>query len=160
MSSVSPSVAGQKLWRYILDMANGFLARGKVIAAKDSSVVFEPLNSNYQLHLQVASPYKGPMGQLIDARIRAKAKKVYTVPSGGGFISPIFGPPKTIQGRALYVEEGLIVLRAGVPISIELPPSVDAVDLSEGGIAVGSMVNAVTLPGATFELVTALQPAR
>ena len=141
-------------------MANGFLARGKVTSAKDSSIVFEPLNTNYQLHLQVSKPYTGPIGQLIDARIRAKAKKVYTVPSGGGFISPLFGPPKTVQGRALHVEDKVIVLRAGVPISIELPQSDDAVDLSEGVLSVGSIVNAITLPGATFELVTSLQPAK
>ena len=141
-------------------MANGFLARGKVTSAKDSSIVFEPLNSNYQLHLRVSTPYTGPMGQLIDGRIRAKAKKIYTVPSGGGFISPIFGPPKTVQGRTLHVEERTIVLRAGVVISIELPLSEDAVDLEQGAITVGSIVNAVTLPGATFELVGSLQSAK
>ncbi|MGA2442394.1 MAG: hypothetical protein ABSH08_15680 [Tepidisphaeraceae bacterium] len=134
-------------------MSNGFLARGKVVEAKDSIVVFQPADTNYQIHLQTARPYTGPIGQLIDARIRAKARKVYTVPSGGGFISPIFGSPRTLQGRALHVEDRQIIIRAGVAISVELPQPETAVDLSAGPIAVGSMINVAALPGTTFELV-------
>jgi hypothetical protein len=129
-----------------------FAARGKVTAIKDGLVVFAPLNTNYQLYLQTVGPYEGPIGQLISAAIRVKARKVYTVPSGGGFISPLFGPPRTLQGRALLVEDGRVVIRAGVPVEIELPTSDEAVDLSEGPIAAGSIVNAVALPGAIFEL--------
>jgi hypothetical protein len=135
--------------------SNGYLARGKVVEAKDSLVVFAPLDTNYQLHLQTAQRYTGPINQIVEARIRAKARKVYTVPSGGGFISPIFGSPRIIQGRALHVEERQIVLRASVPISIDLPQTEDAIDLDDGSISVGALVNVVTLPGATFELATA-----
>jgi hypothetical protein len=131
--------------------AKDLAARGKVTAVKDGIVVFAPSNTNYQLHLQAAKPYRGPIGQLISAVIRVKARKIYTVPSGGGFISPLFGPPRTIQGRALLVENGTLVLRAGVPVEIELPKSDDAIDLEEGPIGLGTMVNAVALPGATFE---------
>jgi len=138
---------------YISRMSNGFLARGKVVEAKDSIVVFQPADTNYQIHLQTARPYTGPIGQLIDARIRAKARKVYTVSSGGGFISPIFGSPRTLQGRALHVEDRQIIIRAGVAISVELPQPETAVDLSAGPIAVGSMINVAALPGTTFELV-------
>jgi hypothetical protein len=134
-------------------MSNGYLARGKVIETKDTLVIFQPSDTNYQLHLQSARPYTGPIGQIIDARLRAKARKVYTVPSGGGFISPIFGSPRTIQGRALHVEDRQIVVRAGVPIAIDLPQSDEAVDLSEGSIAVGAMINVAALPGMTFEFV-------
>jgi len=134
-------------------MANDYLARGKVVEAKDSLVVFQPFDTNYQLHLLTARPYTGPIGQPIDARLRAKARKVYTVPSGGGFISPIFGSPRTLQGRALHVEERQIVIRAGVPISIDLPQPEDAIDLDNGPIAVGAIINVAALPGMTFELV-------
>jgi hypothetical protein len=132
-------------------MSNGYLARGKVVEAKDSLVVFEPSDTNYQLHLQTARPYTGPIGQLIDARLRAKARKVYTVPSGGGFISPIFGSPRTLQGRALHVEERQIVIRAGVPIAVDLPQPEDAIDLDNGPISVGAIINVAALPGMTFE---------
>jgi hypothetical protein len=135
--------------------SNGFLARGKVVEVKDTLVVFAPLETNYRLHLQASHRYTGPVNQIIEARIRAKARKVYTVPSGGGFISPIFGSPRTIQGRALLVEDRQLVLRAGFPIAIDLPQSDDAVDLDDGPISVGATVNVVALPGATFELAAA-----
>jgi hypothetical protein len=140
--------------RYIPSMANGYIARGKVTEAKDSRVVFQPFDTNYQLHLQTAKPYTGPIGQLINARIHAKAVKVYTVPSGGGFISPLFGPPKIIQGRAVQVDDRMVVIRAGALVTVELPTADEGVDLSEGPLAVGSLVNAVTMPGATFEWVS------
>jgi hypothetical protein len=135
--------------------SNGFLARGKVVEANDARVVFTPLETNYRLHLQTNQRYAGPLNQIIEARIRAKARKVYTVPSGGGFISPIFGSPRTIQGRALLVEDRQIVLRAGFPIAVDLPQNDDAVDLDAGPISVGAIVNVVALPGATFELAAA-----
>jgi hypothetical protein len=132
--------------------AKDFAARGKVTAVRDGLVVFAPTNTNYQLYLQTARQYEGPIGQLISCSVRVKARKVYTVPSGGGFISPLFGSPRILQGRALFVEDSLVVIRAGVAVEIELPTSVEAVDLSEGPIAAGTIVNALALPGATFEL--------
>lgn len=134
-------------------MSNGFLARGKVVEAKDSLVVFTPADTNYRIHLEISRPYTGPMDQYIEARIRAKARKVYTVPSGGGFIAPIFGPPRTLQGRALHVDDRQIVIRAGAPISVDLPQSDDAVDLDDGAIKVGAIINVAACPGATFEFV-------
>jgi hypothetical protein len=132
--------------------SNGYLARGKVVEATDAHVIFAPLETNYRLYLSASQRYTGPLNQIIEARIRAKARKVYTVPSGGGFISPIFGSPRTIQGRALLVEDRQVVLRAGFPIAIDLPQNDDAVDLDDGFISVGVIVNVVALPGATFEL--------
>jgi hypothetical protein len=134
-------------------MSNGFLARGKVLEVKDSLVIFNPADTTYKLHLQISRPYDGPLNEFIEARIRAKARKVYTVPSGGGFIAPIFGPPKTLQGRALHVDDRQVVIRAGTPISVDLPQSDDAVDLSDGPVKVGEMINIAAFPGATFEYV-------
>jgi hypothetical protein len=135
--------------------ATSFLARGKVTGSKDGKIVFQPSNTNYEIHLAVPSGYSGPINQPIDGRIKAKARKVYTVPSGGGFIAPIFGPMRIVQGRVLQVEESRILIRGGAPVEIELPSDVDSIDLEEGPISVGKMANAVILPGATFEWVNA-----
>jgi hypothetical protein len=130
-----------------------FPARGKVLRIAAGKIIFSPINTNYEIQLEPAQPFDGPIGQQILCLIRAKARKVYTVPSGGGFIAPIFGSPRTIQGRALYVDEQQIIIRAGVPIIVELPKSDDALDLEEGAISVGSIVNAVAFPGTTFQYV-------
>jgi hypothetical protein len=132
-----------------------FPARGKVIKINSDSVVFAPVNTNYELLLQTPSRYNGALGQPIGALIRAKARKVYTVPSGGGFVAPIFGPPRIIQGRALYIDDSFIVIRAGLPIIVEIPKDDLAIDLTDGAIAVGEMVNGTIFPGVTFELASA-----
>ena len=128
-------------------------ARGKVTAAKDGVVHFAPSGTSYELHLR-APGYAGPVGVLTQGHVRLAARKVWTVPSGGNFIAPIFGTPRTIQGRVRSVDERSIVVHAGVPIVVELPAAESGYDLANGGIAVGVMVNIMAMPGASFEPVT------
>ena len=127
-------------------------ARGKITSAAGGVVKFAPANTNYVLHLS-APDLSGPLNTLIEGAIRVVARKVYTVPSGGNFISPIFGPPKTIQGRVRALDGRSMVVQAGVPVYVELPGEASAVELANGSIGVGSLVNVVAFPGATFELV-------
>ena len=130
--------------------ANGFAASGKVIATKDGVVHFAPSGTNYEL-LLAAPGYSGPAGALARGTIRVQARKVWTVPSGGNFIAPIFGTPRTIQGRVRAVDERSIVVHAGVPIVVDLPAEEPGYDLANGPIAVGVMVNIMAMPGARFE---------
>jgi len=130
---------------------NDFPARGKIIEVKTGVVVFQPSNTNYQIWLNVpdATQYQ-ISAHPIECLIRVSARKVYTVPSGGNFIQPIFGPPKIIQGRVKYADERTIVVQAGVPIIVDLPAAESAIDLSDGKIQVGHMANVVASPGAAF----------
>jgi hypothetical protein len=75
------------------------------------------------------------------------------MPSGGNFVTPIFGPPKVVQGRVRYLEERLAVVHAGVPILLSLPAADVDFDLSSGPVVPGGIINATTFPGATIELV-------
>jgi len=54
----------------------------------------------------------------------------------------------------LHVEDRQIVIRAGVPIAVDLPQPESAIDLDDGPIEVGAMINVAALPGMTFEFVT------
>ena len=130
--------------------ANDFAASGKVIAAVDGVVHFAPSGTNYELHL-LARGYSAPAGAPARGTIRVQARKVWTVPSGGNFIAPIFGPPRTIQGRVRAVDERSIVVHAGAPILVDLPAEEPGYDLANGPIAVGVMVNIMVMPGARFE---------
>jgi hypothetical protein len=127
-------------------------ARGRITSAAGGIVKFAPSNTNYVLHL-AAPDITGPLNTLLEGVIRVKARKVYTVPSGGNFITPIFGPPKTIQGRVRALSDGAMIVHAGTSVYVELPAEASAVELANGPIAVGSLVNVVPFPGATFELV-------
>ena len=67
------------------------------------------------------------MQTLVHALIRGSGRKVWTVPSGGNFITPIMGPPKIVQGRVKYADEKQLVIQAGANVIIDLPRGV-AVD--------------------------------
>ena len=128
----------------------GLAAQGKVKGLTGGLVLFAPSNTNYELHL-VSPGYSGPLNALTRGVVRAVARKAYTVPSGGNFISPIYGQPRTIQGRVRSINGNDIVVQAGLPIHVTLPGDASAVELANGAIAVGSLVNVVALPGATYE---------
>lgn len=130
-------------------MSLAHATKGNVIAAAGSAVVFQPLNTTYNLHLQPAgqAPAEGPLA----AVIRITARKVYTVPSGGLFVSPIMGVPKIFQGRVIDAADGAITLDCGVVVNVMLPTAPGGIEMARGPIAVGSLVNVVAVAGSTLE---------
>jgi hypothetical protein len=125
---------------------------GKVLSIKDGSIVFSPVGTRYEMHL-VSSAFAGPIDVPVKGIVRVKPKKIWTVPSGGLFVTPIFGPPKTIQGRIRALDEEQMVVHAGGDFVVELPEDAKLYDLANGPLRVGAMVNVTALPGATFEMV-------
>jgi hypothetical protein len=136
--------------------ASDFPARGKVVSVQDNAVVFAPSNTNYQLRLerQGGGPDAPsiPTGVVLDAILRVTARKVWTVPSGGNFIDPIYGPPRKIQGRIRYLDEEQMVVQAGTPVLVKLPQDPEAFGLVRGPLTVGGLVNVSALPNATIEV--------
>lgn len=128
-------------------------ARGKVTQVADGGVVFEPAGTNYQMHLKTSAAYTGPVGVLVDGFVRLDGRKVFTTPAGGRFVQPIFGTPRVVQGRIRAATDDSLLLQVGTAVVLKLPASDDAYDLSAGPLAVGAIVNATVLPGASFELV-------
>ena len=128
-----------------------YATRGKIIDAKDGVIIFNPRGTTYQLHLKHTGEAP-PLGQPVDVVIRGTARKVWTVPSGGNFITPIVGPSKIVQGRVKSVTDSELVVHAGANFVIALPKAESTVDLPDGPITVGRMVNVTLLPGASAEL--------
>src|SRR5512138_3646263 len=95
-------------------------ARGKVLRVENGQVVFQPAGTNYELLLDSDVQYAGPLGTLVEGVVRAVGRKVWTVPSGGNFIEPIFGRPRIIQGRVRQAEADQLTIHAGCPIHITL----------------------------------------
>lgn len=132
-------------------------AWGKVVEQRDSVVLFRPRGTNYELHLE-APDYNGPVNKPVQGVVRVRGRKAYTVPSGGNLIVPLMGTPRIVQGRVLDLmvpEKGprLLVLKAGAIVIAELPDEPHAIDLSNGPIEQGAIVNVVVWPGARFSLV-------
>jgi hypothetical protein len=133
-----------------------FPARGKVIRLEDSAIIFIPAKTNYELKLITAGRYDGPIDTSVEAIISASARKLWTVPSGGNFIAPIFGPPRIAQGRIKFLDQTMMVVHAGVNLIIKLPSIESGFDLNTGAVSVGALVNATLLPGTSFQLATAV----
>ncbi len=126
-------------------------AKGKVIRVEGDSIVFKPSNSTYELILK--SPgYAGPVGEAVELVIHGKARKSYTVPSGGLFVSPIMGPPKVLQGRVKDVSGDQITLNCGVVMNITLSTEPGAIEMANGPIAANGLVNVILMAGASAEL--------
>jgi hypothetical protein len=127
-------------------------ARGKLTTVDGNTVTFNPGNTTYQLQLtNVGKPCTGYIGSSIRGLIRVSARRIWTVSSGGNFIAPITGHPRTLQGRVVGIDGNTLTVNAAVPVLITLPDQDTAIDLTYGPIAVGAMVNVVVLPGASFE---------
>jgi hypothetical protein len=127
------------------------VARGKVLEARGGVVIFQPRGTNYELHLETSGEFEGPINKPTMGVVHVKARKLYTVPSGGNFIAPILGTPRTVQGRVVWVSPTQIILQAGTPVLVDIPAEPHAVDLGSGPIEEGAIVNVVALPGATYE---------
>jgi hypothetical protein len=133
-----------------------FPARGKILRVEGDVVVFNPAATTYELRLtNRGGEVPAASNTTISCYLRATARKIWTMASGGNFVTPIFGPPKVIQGRVRYLEEGLAVVHAGCPFLLTLPAEGRDYDLINGPVVPTVMINATLLSGATFELANA-----
>lgn len=140
--------------------SSDFPARGKVSRVDGDSVIFAPNGSTYELKLRVADSYQGQLNQPVDGLIKLVCRKLWTVPSGGNFVTPIQGPPRIIQGRIKYLDSREMVVQAGVPVVVRLPTAVDCMDLPNGSLEVGRLVNCTIMPGASVQFAPALVGSR
>jgi hypothetical protein len=130
-----------------------FPARGKILSVSGNIVIFNPAATNYELQLLNQGPQATVASNAtVSCYIRCQARKVWTMATGGNFITPIFGPPRVVQGRVRYLDETLAVIQAGAPVILTWPPDPVAFDLVNGDVLPGKMINATLLQGATFEL--------
>jgi hypothetical protein len=129
-----------------------FLARGKIIRVENDIVVFNPVGTTYELHLVNRGALPTPSSANISCQIRGVARKIWTMASGGNFVTPILGTPRVVQGMVRYLDEKVAVIQAGVPFVVSLPADSTSFDLINGAVAPGVMINATLMPGATFEL--------
>jgi hypothetical protein len=135
---------------------NDFSARGKITEVRGTTVVFHPAGTNYQLHLESLGQVE-VSDRLVEATIRVQGRKVWTVPSGGNFVAPIFGQPKIVQGRVKWLDERQLVVQAGTNFVVELPAADQAFDLANGAISAGVMVNVTVMAGGTIEIRTPVE---
>lgn len=132
-------------------LARGVLAEViPATATKPALIKLTFSNTNYEMHLVPAGPVSTPVGKRIVGVVRAQARRVDVVTTGGRFVDPVYGRPRRVQGTVVLVNEGRrsIVVDAGMPIECELTDDRQ----KPGDFAVGQMVSFDVLDGATFTM--------
>lgn len=136
-------------------------ARGQLIevipatATRPAFLVVHFFNSDYKCHLEPAggtlpTGVEGKVGRTVTGTIRASAKRVDRVSSGGKLIDPVFGRPRRVQGRivAMDAAKNTITVSAGAPFVC----TVTAPGQKAGDFEAGDFVSFDVLRGATIEL--------
>lgn len=130
-------------------LARGVLeATNAATATRSSHVVISFPNTSYRLHLVPLSAIHGEVGKRIIGTIRAQARRVDIVDTGGKYVEPVFGRPRRIQGRVIAADAATntITVDAGMPIHCELTDERQ----TAGQFPVGVLVSFDALEGATF----------
>jgi hypothetical protein len=129
------------------------IARGTLLevvaetATRAAYIKFAVPNTNYELHLRPTGPIQTPPGKRLIGVIRAQARRIDVVETGGEYIEPVYGRPRRVQGTVLRTEGGAIVVDAGAPIHCTPTDPRQKADQ----FSAGQFVSFDVLDGASFE---------
>ena len=103
------------------------LARGTLVATLDATstlperIVFAVPNTSYELHLIPQGPITAQPGKRLIGTIRAHARSIDLVQTGGRYIEPVAGKPRRIQGTVAAAAPDSLLIDAPVPLHITPP---------------------------------------
>jgi hypothetical protein len=128
-----------------------FEERHPETATTPEQVVLSFYNTQYRMHLLPIGEITVAEGKRIEGRIRADAKRVDVVTSGGRYVEPVHGRPRRVQGTIVATDNGknTITVKAGVPIECRLTDRRQSAAQFEAG----QFVSFDVMRGATFEQV-------
>lgn len=116
-------------------------------ATKPAHLTFLVPNTSYELHLRPVGAISAQVGKRILGVIKAQARRIDVVSTGGQYVEPVFGRPRRVQGTIIAIESGAIVVDAGVPIHCAPTDPRQKADQFQ----VGQFVSFDVLDGASFE---------
>lgn len=131
-------------------LARGILEeRHAETATKPAYIVMSFYNTDYRLHLLPVGEVTTEVGKTLIGVIRADARRVDVIGTGGKFIDPVYGRPRRVQGRVVATDSAAntITVNAGMPVTCKLTDSRQRAESFEVGQFVGFAVPS----GATFE---------
>lgn len=125
------------------------ISRGIVRESRDGVLVLAIPGTDYRLHLASRDLFEA--GEKVWGRIRATARRIDRIKSGGTYVEPVEGRPRRVQGRIIAVDEvnAEIHVRAAGVFICGTTGAQRAEDYHPG-----EMVSFDIEPGATFERVT------
>lgn len=132
--------------------SNPGLARGVLADVGHDRLTLEIPGTSYQLHLAIYQPPRAAVGKRLIGTIRAQARRVDVVDTGGKYVEPVYGRPRRVQGEVIATSDAdqTITVDAGVPIVCKLTDARQ----KAADFARGAFVSFDVLPGATFTQAT------
>lgn len=124
---------------------------GRVIEQSEDALQLAIPGTDYRIHLKTDAVLPPSLGQRVTGVIRARAKRVDVMGTGGRFVEPVFGRPRRIQGRIVGgdLAGNRIFVHCGGPVFIcELTDARQ----NAANFAVGQIVGFDIEAGATFEV--------
>jgi hypothetical protein len=130
-------------------LARGVLAAVvPATATRPGHIVASFPNTNYEMHLLTPSPVRVEIGKRLVGTIRAEARRLDVVDTGGRYVEPVYGRPRRVQGRVIATDadRNVVVVDATVPIHLKLT---DARQRA-ADFPAGELVSCDVMEGATF----------
>lgn len=123
-------------------------ARAILAESAEDRVVLTIPGTDYQIHLLVYQRPSTPIGKRIIGTIRAAARRVDVVRTGGRYVEPVYGRPRRIQGEIIAIDgaDNSITVDAGMPIVCKVGDARQRADQFK----VGDFVSFDALPGSSF----------
>jgi hypothetical protein len=93
----------------------GWRTEGREVSRSADGLVLALPGTDYRLHLAAGDELKADARGEVAGTIRADARRVDVVGSGGRFVEPVIGRPRRVQGRIIGadVPGDAIVVQAG-----------------------------------------------
>lgn len=122
-------------------------ARAVMIADGEQFATLGFRETDYQLKLRVLKPVNVEPGKRVKGTIRAEARRIDSIGTGGGFIDPVYGTPTRIAGRVAEASpnDNTITVLTPAPFVIKVPHAQSAAEFAEGDVVTMNL-----LPGASF----------
>lgn len=120
-----------------------------VVQAHDNGVAQLAIpGSEYVLHLAIDEPIAASIGDTVVGRARASARRIDVIASGGGYIEPMAGRPRRVQGRVIAVDEvnNAITVLGPIPVVCALNSLQKAIQFKPN-----EMASFDVAPGMSFE---------
>jgi hypothetical protein len=114
------------------------LVRTPIVSADGRKIILRFPGTEYELYLDLAMPLPSSSARDAAGVIRARARRVDVVETGGRYVEPLQGPPRRVQGTILAADATANTLTVacapGCRMVCELTAGQRAGDLAVGAL--------------------------
>lgn len=126
------------------------LARGILAEKSPGHMTLAVPDSSYAIHLVTEGEIAGEVGRKIRGVIRAQARRIDKVKTGGRYLEPVIGRPRRVQGLVIATDPAEDTVTVRVHDAIAIICRTDGQQRA-AQFEVGDFVSFDVLRGATFE---------